>query len=130
MQVDIGKHVKIPAAILQTNQRPDIVVSSNKEKMLGMIERTVPLEVSGELKSDRYKEMVAVGERKGWKVRLWAVEVGCRGFPASSLGTFFREIGLSGAEKTKRLRQIGEVAQSASNAIWKWSHFINWGGNY
>ena len=74
LQVDIEKHVKIPAAIMQTNQRPDIVVSSDKEKLLGLIELTVPLEerieVSGELKRDRYKEIVEAGEKKGWEIKL------------------------------------------------------------
>ena len=131
LQVDLKKHVKIPSIITQTNLRPDLVVMSEKKKMLGLMELTVPyedrIEISGEIKKAKYKEIVEAGERKGWKVMLWTVEVGCRGFPASSLGNYLRDIGLSGAERIKQLKRIGEIAQSASNAIWKWSHYKSWG---
>ena len=100
--------------------------------MIGIMELTVPyedrIEISSELKKSKYKEIVEAGENKGWKVMLWSVEVGCRGFPAASLGNYLRDIGFSGAERAKLVRRIGDIAQSASNAIWKWSHFRNWGG--
>ena len=100
--------------------------------LLGMMELTVPyedrIEVSGELKRSKYQEIVNAGESKGWKVTLWSVEVGCRGFPAVSLGNYLRDIGFSGSERTKQLKKMGEIAQNASNSIWKWSHFRNWGG--
>ena len=131
LQVDLNKHVKIPRAILQTNLRPDLVVMSEKKKLLGMMELTVPyedrIEMSCEIKRNKYKDIVVAGERKGWKVMLWTVEVGCRGFPAASLGNYLRDIGFSGTERSKQLRRIGEIAQSASNEIWKWSHFRSWG---
>ena len=132
LQVDLNKHVKIPKDILQTSLRPDLVVTSEKRKILGMMELTVPyedrIEVSRELKKSKYQEIVSAGESKGWKVTLWSVEVGCRGFPAVSLGNYLRDIGFSGAERTKHQKLVGEIAQSASNSIWKWSHFRNWGG--
>ena len=126
-----SKHVKIPKEILETNLRPDLVVTSEKKKMLGMMELTVPyedrIEISKEMKKAKYQEIVDVGESKGWKVRLWTVEVGCRGFPGNSLNNYLRDIGFSGSERTKQLKRIGEIAQSASNAIWKSSHFKKWG---
>ena len=133
LQVDLNKHVKIPSNIIQTSLRPDLVVMSEKKKMLGLMELTVPyedrIEISSEIKRDKYKEIVEAGERKGWKVMLWTVEVGCRGFPAVSMGNYLRDIGFSGAERSKQLKRIGEIAQSASNAIWKWSHFKSWGSH-
>ena len=60
------------------------------------------------------------GERKGWKVMLWTVEVACRGYPEVSMGNYLRDIGFSGAERSKHLKRIGEIVQNASNAIWKW----------
>ena len=132
LQVDLSKHVKIPENVVQTSLRPDLVVTSEKKKILGMMELTVPyedrIEVSGELKRSKYQEIVNAGESKGWKVTLWSVEVGCRGFPAVSLGNYLRDIGFSGSERTKHLKKMGEIAQNASNSIWKWSHFRNWGG--
>ena len=120
LQVDLNKHIKIPD-ILQASLRPDLVVTSEKKKILGMMELTVPyedrIEVSRELKKSKYQEIVNAGESKGWKVTLWSVEVGCRGFPAVSLVNYPRDIGFSGAERTKYLKLIGEIAVRASNSI-------------
>ena len=131
LQIDLNKHVKIPKDILETNLRPDLVVTSEKKKMLGMMELTVPyedrIEVSREMKRGKYQKIVDAGESKGWKVTLWTVEVGCRGFPGNSLNNYLRDIGFSGSERTKQLKRIGEITQSASNSIWKWSHFKKWG---
>ena len=130
LQIDLNKNVKIPKDILETNLRPDLVVTSEKKKMLGMMELTVPyedrIEVSKEMRG-KYQKFVDVGESKGWKVTLWTVEVGCRGFPGNSLNNYLRDIGFSGSERTKQLKRIGEITQSASNSIWKWSHFKKWG---
>ena len=41
-QVDLNKHVKIPKDILEISLRPDLVVTSEKKKILGMMELTVP----------------------------------------------------------------------------------------
>ena len=45
-----------------------------------------------------------------WNIRVWAVEVGCRGFPASSMASFLKEIGYQGAQKKKTLEAIGKEA--------------------
>ena len=44
LQVDLNKHVNIPKDILQTSLRPDLVVTSEKKRILGMMELTVPYE--------------------------------------------------------------------------------------
>ena len=78
------------------------------------MELTVPyddrIEVSRELKKSEYQEIVNVGESKDWKVKLWSVEVRCRGFAAVSLGNHLRDIVFS----AKHLKLIGETAQSTS----------------
>ena len=50
-------------------------------------------------------------------MRVWAVEVGCRGFPAASMASFLKDIGLGGGERNRALRRIGEAAESGSRAI-------------
>ena len=66
---------------------------SRKTKQLGIMELTVPnedrIEVSGELKRLKYEPIAQEGRKRGWRVRIWAVEVGCKGFPAVSMSTFF-----------------------------------------
>ena len=59
----------------------------------------------------------------------WAVEVGCRGFPAISMSTFMKDLGYKGGERKKAIERIGKVAEEASQSLWKASHFKKWGGN-
>ena len=131
MKVDLDKKLKVPNWIVQTNLRPDIIILSERSKQMGIIELTVPseerVEVSGELKRDKYETLAEAGKLNGWKVRVWAVEVGCRGFPAVSMATLLRDIDYQGKEKGKMLKQIGEAAETASRSVWNWSHFIEWG---
>ena len=43
------------------------------------------------------------------------------------MAIFFRDIGINGNERRRKLKRIGEVAENASRSIWGWSHFKNWG---
>ena len=48
------------------------------------------------------------GKKRGWTVEVWAVEVGCRSFPASSMAKFLKDIGISGKKKRGSLRKVGK----------------------
>ena len=133
MSVDIGKSLKIPTEITFTNLRPDITLISNQSKQIGIVELTVPnedrIEISGELKRQKYEQIAQDGKLNGWRVKIWAVEVGCRGFPATSLAYFLKDIGYKGKEKKEALEKIGQAAQYASHTLWKASHYKNWGAS-
>ena len=111
---------------------------SKKTKQLGIVELTVPnedrVEVSGELKRLKYEPIVQEGRQNGWRVIVWAVEVGVRGFPAMSMSTLLKDLGLKGGERKRAIERIGEVAEEASHklitshSLWKASHFKKWGG--
>ena len=58
---------------------------------------------------------------------MWAVEVGCKGFPAASMVSFLKDIGIAGGERNWQLKKIGEVAMTSSRRIWSWSYFTQWG---
>ena len=130
--VDLDKSLKIPADICNTNLRPDLTMMSRKTKQLGIVELTVPnedrIEVSGELKRLKYQQIVQEGRNNGWGVRVWAVEVGCRGFPAVSMSTLMKDIGYRGGNKKKVIERISKAAEEASHSLWKASHFKKWGG--
>ena len=108
--VDLETSLKIPSDICSTNLRPDITIVSRKTKQIGLIELTVPneerIEVSGEIKRMKYEPIVQEGRKNGWSVRIWAVQVGCRGFPAVSMSTFFKDLGYKGAEKKRAIERI------------------------
>ena len=131
MSTDLENCLKIPKEITFTNLRPDIILISRSTKQFGMVELTVPseerVEVSGELKKLKYEELAQEARLNGWGVRVWAVEVGCRGFPASSMASFLKDIGYQGAQKKKILEDIGKEAENASHSLWKASFFEKWG---
>ena len=105
-----------------------MILISDSTRRVGIMELTVPseerVEISGEIKRSKYAVIEAEGRRRGWTVRVWAVEVGCRGFPASSMASFLRDIGVSGGERSRTLRRIGEAAERCSKTIWGWSCMV------
>ena len=126
MSVDLKGGLKIPVGVCSTNLRPDIILVSSKTKQMGIVELTVPIEdrieISGELKRNKYEKIVTEGMQNGWKVRCWSVEVGCRGFPAISMSRFLKDIGYPGGQRKKAVEAIGNAAENASKSLWKASH--------
>ena len=92
---------------------------------------TVPseerMEISGELKRRKYDQIAQDAKLKGWKTRIWALEVGCKGFPAASVSSFFKDIGYPGGKRKKVIENIGRAAEQASHTLWKSSFYKNWG---
>ena len=131
LSVDLKQRVKIPNEICCTDLRPDIIIVSKGTKQMAITELTVPseerIEVAGELKKQKYEKIATEGKQNGWRVRCWAVEVGCRGFPATSMSCFLRDIGYSGKERKELIEKISKRAEEASRSIWKASHYKQWG---
>ena len=129
--VDLENSLKVPRQVAETNLRPDILLISDSSRKMGVVELTVPseerIELSGELKRTKYSILQEDGKKNKWDVQVWAVEVGCRGFPASSLASFLKEIGVQGGERKRMLNRMGEAAERASRSVWRWSHFKEWG---
>ena len=130
VMVDLKGSLRIPSNITITNLRPDMVLVSQSTQQLGIVELTVPnenrIEVSSELKKAKYAPLVEEVRQKGWRVNIWAVEVGCKGFPARSLTVLLRDVGYTGKERKNILRKVGDVAEEASRAIWRWSSIKEW----
>ena len=131
LHVDLDRKLKFPREVAVTNLRPDMLLVSESTKRIGLVELTVPseerIEVSGELKKSKYAPLQEQGKVNGWNVNIWAVEVGCKGFPAASMASFLKDIGIAGGERNLQLKKIGEEAMNASRMIWNWSHFTQWG---
>ena len=100
-----------------------LVLSSLQYRVLASEDR---VEVSGELKRNKYEAIAVYGSQRGWRVKIWAVEVGCRGFPASSMASFVKELGYRGKDGKKALDKISQVTEMASRSIWNWSQIKNW----
>ena len=81
-----------------------------------------------ELKRLKYESIVQEGRQNEWRVRVWAVEVRCKDFPAMSMSTLMKDMGFKGGERKRAIERIGKVSEKASHNIWKASHFKKWGG--
>ena len=131
LKVDIGKRLVIPPHIMETPLRPDMLLVSERTKQLGIVELTVPseerIEVSSELKKMKYAPIEEAATRRGWKVRVWAVEVGCRGFAAASLSSCLKDMGFTGSKRKSILKKVGQEAEKSSQKIWSWCHWKEWG---
>ena len=120
--VDLKKRLVFPQDIVVTQQRPDMLLLSQSTKTVIIIELTVPwedrLDISHQLKMQRYQELQEESQNRGWEAPLFAIEVGCRGFPAGSLRHFLKQLGLSPAQLKSAIRTIGNVAQGSSRWLW------------
>ena len=113
VQVDLRKkQTHFPPHIITTTDRPDLVLYSDRAKVVVMIELTSPIEDNLEkwrvLKSTKY-EKLAENIREGglWKPTVLTIEVGARGFAAKRTAGMWRRLGL--AEKGR-----GENSQRRS----------------
>ena len=132
LTADLKERLRIPQEVAITELRPDIIITSKDTNQMAIIELTVPtedrIEISGELKRTKYEVLVTEGRRNGWQVRCWAVEIGCRGFPAISMSRLLKDLGFSGKERRKKIQKMASTAEDASRSIWKASHLKSWGG--
>ena len=95
---------------------------SDTSPRLLIAELTFPLErnvlEAHERKARKYEDLVLECEQASWTTHILAVEVGCRGFPTSSLGKFLRRLGMPGRRKSQLTDKVCDKAESASFWIW------------
>ena len=119
--MDLDKRLVFPCEI-ETRLRPDMVMFSTAKKLLIMIELTVPwesrIDEAYERKKLKYSDLGDSCREKGWSVWCYPVEVGCRGFVATSTIRALKQIGLTGKERTKAVNEISEVAEKSSSWLW------------
>lgn len=84
MVADLDQRLCFPTEITTTNLQPDLVLWSSFLCSTLIVELMVPWEdavgEAYERKSLKYSELVADREQRGWRTRVFPVEVGCRGF--------------------------------------------------
>ena len=101
--------------IVETNLRPDAVLVSQLSKTLVEIEMTVPweeiCEKAHERKGFKYADLMADCKDEGWRVWLFLVDVGCRGFPAQSVLKLLARPGISRRSCKTAVRRLGEAAK-------------------
>ncbi|CAM4720493.1 unnamed protein product [Leuciscus chuanchicus] len=118
MQVDLDQQLKFPAEILNTNLRPDLVLWSTSQKSLFIVELTVPWEAAVgeayERKKLKYTDIAFEARQRGWRAQVLPVEVGCRGFVATSIVRLLKGVGVRGQAFRKAVRSLSEAAERGS----------------
>ena len=132
LRVDFDKRLVFPFEI-DTRLRPDMILYSTANKLLIIIELTVPwesrIDEAYERKKLKYSDLCDNCREKGWSVWCYPVEVGCRGFVGTSLIRALKHIGLTGKERNKAVNEISDVAEKASSWLWLRRSESRWESN-
>ena len=128
---DLDRKLVFPPHIYRTLLRPDIVIYGVAEKVIIMVELTCPCEENiaarHEEKLTRYSDLAASCRENGWRVHLFAVEVGARGFTAQSLTSCLRALGLKNRPLKNCVKAVGDEALRTSFWIWHLREQEVWG---
>ena len=126
--VDLDKKLVFP--LVETQQRPDLVLLAEEEKIVVVIELTCPVEENFEErhreKLERYEELVAQCRSQGWQAHLFAVEVGARGYTARSLWTCWRRLGIPIKDIKTSVQEVSDISLRCSFWIWLSRKSIYW----
>lgn len=122
MLADIGRQLVFPPEIATTTLRPDMVLWSRSLNKVFIIELTVPWENSVdeayERKHLRYADLAAEARHHGWNTEVRPVEVGCRGFVATSTTRLLRDLGIKGQSQRSAIKAVSEAAEGSSQWLW------------
>jgi len=110
--------------------RPDIVMSSAKVEKIVIVELTVPWEVrctqAYDRKNAKYEDLIQECRQARWKAWNYPVEVGCRGFPAPSLGNMFQDVGIVGQARKLAIKKALQSAEKSSSWLWLRRNASSW----
>ncbi len=113
----------IPAHIVATAEKPDIVCVNDTTKSITILELTVPFETNitkaREYKTNKYSSLVTDIESAGYKCNLICFEIGSRGLVSKSNKAQFKKIAKLAQSKRARdlWAQSSKIAVSCSYVI-------------
>jgi hypothetical protein len=129
LRADLMKQLQFPD-IVHTTLRPDIVMVSGKTKKIILVELTVPWEErctqAHERKKAKYEDLVQECREAGWRAWNYPIEVGCRGFPAPSLGKMFQDMGIEGQARKLAIKKVSQAAERSSSWLWLRRNASSW----
>ena len=119
-----------PPSITATDQRPDMVIWSERVKKVILIELTVPNEdniVDAEYrKQNKYNGLLDACRTATWDAHLWTVEVGVRGFVAESLRKCLKKLDVPNPTIKSTLSAASKTALRCSYSIYLARNLPNW----
>ena len=120
---DLGSEpLQFPTEVAATTLRPDVVIYSRTEKIVIMLELTVPLEDRSHLAHDRktskYAPLAPTCEENGFTTHVFALEVGCLGFCTHTFLTCFDALGLPKSSARQIRTECARVALRCSYLLY------------
>ena len=119
---DLPEWRNYPDVISKTGMRPDIALHSDSSKQVILIELTVPYESRMEeahiYKTEKYAGLASTLKKAGLRVKIFAIEVGARGFVGTSAYDLMKQLAISGKKRTRALKAMAEAAERSSSWIW------------
>ena len=126
MRLDLHSRLYFPPQIIVTDMRPDLIIWSEKSKVIIIGELTVPWEDNiderNEYKRAKYQDLVSDIRSHGWTAHCFPFEVGCRGYATNSLYTFISRLGAGNRMKKSLMCKASEAASRGS--AWVWSKYL------
>ncbi|XP_052271521.1 uncharacterized protein LOC127872232 [Dreissena polymorpha] len=99
-------------------------------KKIILVELTVPWEErctqAHERKKAKYEDVVQECREAGWRAWNYPIEVGCRGFPAPSLGKMFQDMGIVGQARKLAIKKVSQAAERGSSWLWLRRNASSW----
>lgn len=127
---DGHSYTVFPPEIASTAKLPDVLVMSRAAKFAVCFELTCPVEeriaTANELKENKYLHLVPEAAELGWKLHIFPVEVGCRGFVALSTMKMLRMFGFSRSQQTLIKRQLEIVSLRCSYYLFCTRKIARW----
>lgn len=107
--------------IATTTLRPDLVLCSNYSGILHtvyFVKLTIPWEdavdEASQRKRLRYAELAADAEQQGQRAMVCPLEVGCRGFVATSTTRLLKDLGIRGQALCQTIKETSGTADCCS----------------
>ena len=76
------------------------------------------MEEASECKELRYADLASETTQRGWNTKVYPVEVGCRGFVASSTIRLLKDLGIHSQALRNTIKSVSEEAERSSRWIW------------
>ena len=119
---DLGPKYVFPFQIALTELRPDIVIFSKALRRVVLLELTCPCEENmttwHATKLSKYSTLLEAIRNNKWYVDLFAVEVGARGYPSTSVKRALQKLGFSNRLSNKTVKTLGRISMECSFFIW------------
>ena len=131
LRADLGGSFTVPFLLAPTTLVPDIVIYSMEKKRVVIIELTCCCEQNFSSwhaeKARKYSlELIPNMRENGWKVSLFPIEVGARGYCSTSVKSCLVALGFSNRKTKEALQRIGRVALETSFHIWLCRNTTEW----